>query len=71
MKTHTKSIIIMILVAVLLLIAAATFAGTKKIGVTIVPDTTKVYKGAKGGSYFWKLSAKTGKVYKHYLPKQK
>ena len=43
--------------------------GTIKIGVTTVPDTTKVYTGARGSKYFWKMSGKSGKPYKHYLPK--
>lgn len=40
---------------------------TIKIGSTIVPDTTKVYTGTHGGKYFFKLSAKSGKIYKHYI----
>lgn len=30
-------------------------------------DGIKFYKGAKGGIYYWKASAKTGKLYKHYV----
>jgi len=29
------------------------------------------YVGQKGGVYCWKVSKKTGKKYKYYLPKQK
>ena len=34
-------------------------------------DTTHFYKGAKGGTYYWKMSKKTGHPYKCYLPKTK
>jgi hypothetical protein len=42
---------------------------TVKIGSSIVPDTTQVRVGARGSRYFFKLSAKTGKIYKQYLKK--
>jgi len=66
-----KTIILTILTAIFLSscvpLPAQTPMKTKKIESTIVPDSTKIYTGAKGGRYFWKISIKTGKPYKHYL----
>ena len=39
--------------------------------IKIMPDGTKIYKGAKGGIYYWRTSSKTGQQYKSYLPKEK
>ena len=50
-------------------VPAQTVKHTVKIGSSIVPDTTLVRAGARGGKYFFKLSAKTGKIYKHHLKK--
>lgn len=50
-------------------VPAQTVKHTVKIGSSIVPDTTLVRVGARGSKYFFKLSAKTGKIYKHYLKK--
>ena len=50
-------------------VPAQTVKHTVKIGSSIVPDTTLVRVGPRGGKYFFKLSAKTGKIYKHYLKK--
>jgi hypothetical protein len=34
-----------------------------------IPDTCRVYKGAKGGLFVYRISKKTGQTYKSYLPK--
>lgn len=36
----------------------------------IKADTFKVYKSKSGAFYIWKVSKKTGKKYKYYLPKE-
>lgn len=33
-------------------------------------DKHKVYKSKKGAFYIWKISKKTNKKYKYYLPKE-
>ena len=37
--------------------------------IKIMPDGTRIYKGAKGGIYYWRTSSKTGQLYKCYLKK--
>jgi hypothetical protein len=41
---------------------------TIKLGSSIVPDTTKLRTGSRGGQYYYKLS-KNGNVYKCYIAK--
>jgi hypothetical protein len=36
-----------------------------------IPDTCKIYIGARGGKFVFLKSKKTNKVYKYYLPKNK
>lgn len=75
MRSTTKTILsaiaiflLIFLTAFMMMAAKPDTVKTKKIGSTIVPDTTKIYQGVRGGKYIWKLS-KTGKVYKMYLKK--
>ena len=35
-----------------------------------VSDTTMVYQTVRGAQYYWKISKKTGNVYKVYLKKK-
>jgi hypothetical protein len=42
---------------------------TKKIGSTIVPDSTTIFKGSRGGLYFYKWSEKCNRILKVYIAK--
>jgi hypothetical protein len=68
-----KKIVILLTVLFLFSIAGISQKPTHivKIGSSIVPDTTLVRVGARGSKYFFKLSAKTGKIYKCYIREKK
>lgn len=38
---------------------------------TVKGDTVKFYRGTNGGVYYWRMSKKTGKIYKSYLKQAK
>jgi hypothetical protein len=68
-----KKIVILLTVLFLFSIAGISQKPTHivKIGSSIVPDTTLVRVGARGSKYFFKLSAKTGKIYRCYIREKK
>jgi hypothetical protein len=68
-----KKIVILLTVCLLFSIAGISQKPTHivKIGSSIVPDTTLVRVGARGSKYFFKLSAKTGKIYRCYIREKK
>ena len=71
-----KSIVLLFVLFTTLTINAQAFKAPNKCQV----DTTttyqidqsvyKVYKSKSGAFYIWKMSKKTGKPYKYYLPKE-
>ena len=68
-----KKVVILLTVLFLFSIAGISQKPTHtvKIGSSIVPDTTQIRTGSKGSKYFWKLSAKSGKIYKCYIKERK
>ena len=79
-KHHTKhALIILLLTAGLIMLVAFSSAGqtqkkdsTRTITTTWttkIPDTCKVYTGARGGKFVFLKSKKSGKIYKSYFKK--
>lgn len=71
-----KSIVLLFVLFTTLTINAQAFKAPNKVDTTttytyqIDQSVYKVYKSKSGAFYIWKMSKKTGKLYKYYLPKE-
>lgn len=76
-----KIILISFMMLMSVMVSAQEFVAPTRKGGTQFTDTTttytykcpektyNVYKGKSGAFYIWKVSKKSGKLYKYYLPK--
>lgn len=73
-----KSIVLLFVLFATLTVNAQAFKAPNKCQVDTTTTYTyqidqnvyKVYKSKSGAFYIWKMSKKTGKPYKYYLPKE-